>query len=427
MLLPICKAHGGSAHRGRRTRSGGAPSYHPSESRPPRAWCALLELDAGGLGALGRAGGRRADLAAEIAHFTTLDRCVAERAPRLDPLLGDTLEAIGYGTFVRDACRVIEATKAVNPERCGAIEASVVANACRATVAEESPGTPDACPWDNPRRPARGRNPCASRSRRAEHASVRGGAQYPEERTTCQATADAHSGALSGTLGAGAGRALPLHAERGPLAIGSRDARAGSAPARPWPSRAARCTSSREREHAGHRRRSRPGARPRGDARRAARRGALRPWTATTSSGVDFVAPSPNGRASLALGFACDAPAVKRGPGRPRGPPQRRRRRDGGDAAAARTIERAELLVPGGPAVGAPIARSTLEAGSSPSRSIPHGGARSSFIVDGELGAVRTRPIAFMPSRGKRSCATSSAGDRAGRPVRDPATPCRIP
>src|ERR1019366_5592349 len=37
------------------------------------------------------------DLKAEIARFTTLDACVNERA-RVDPIVGDALEAIGYDT-----------------------------------------------------------------------------------------------------------------------------------------------------------------------------------------------------------------------------------------------------------------------------------------------------------------------------------------
>jgi hypothetical protein len=86
------------------------------------------------------------DLKAEIARFTTIDACVAERA-RVDPIVGDALEAIGYDTFLRDACRVVDAAKANDPARCAAIDASSLEARCRATVAEVS-ASPEACPWD---------------------------------------------------------------------------------------------------------------------------------------------------------------------------------------------------------------------------------------------------------------------------------------
>src|ERR1019366_1781105 len=75
------------------------------------------------------------DLKAEIARFTTLDACVDGLA-RVDPIAGDALEAIGYDTFLRDACRVLDATKANDPGRCPAIEASSLEARCRTTVAE---------------------------------------------------------------------------------------------------------------------------------------------------------------------------------------------------------------------------------------------------------------------------------------------------
>ncbi|HEX3772045.1 MAG TPA: hypothetical protein VHV30_14315, partial [Polyangiaceae bacterium] len=94
------------------------------------------------------------DLKAEIAHFTSVDACVVERA-RVDPLVGDALEAIGYDTFLRDACRVVDAAKANDPGRCAGIEASSLEARCRATVAQTG-GRPDACPWESPSRPDRG-------------------------------------------------------------------------------------------------------------------------------------------------------------------------------------------------------------------------------------------------------------------------------
>src|SRR6185312_15827417 len=97
------------------------------------------------------------DLRADIERFTPLDRCVAERAP-VDPLVGDALESIGYATFLRDACRVVEAAKTAEPARCDAIDASSLRDKCRATEAGVA-AVPDACPWENAARPGRGRDP----------------------------------------------------------------------------------------------------------------------------------------------------------------------------------------------------------------------------------------------------------------------------
>lgn len=96
------------------------------------------------------------DLQAEIQGFTTLDACVEQRA-HIDPLLGDALEAIGYDTFVRDACRVLDAAKAKDARRCDAIDASSLRRQCAGTVAAVV-GNADACPWSIPSRPEDGRD-----------------------------------------------------------------------------------------------------------------------------------------------------------------------------------------------------------------------------------------------------------------------------
>src|SRR5580658_9409690 len=85
------------------------------------------------------------DLASEVEGFTTVDACV-DRHARVDPLVGDALEAIGYDTLFRDACRILEAAKAKDSKRCLAIETSPLRERCLATVAELA-GEPDACPW----------------------------------------------------------------------------------------------------------------------------------------------------------------------------------------------------------------------------------------------------------------------------------------
>src|SRR5580698_4023520 len=97
------------------------------------------------------------DLKAEIEHFTTVDACIDQRS-HLDPVLGDAIEAIGYDTFLRDACRVIDAAKANDEARCGDIDSSPLAAHCRATVAEVA-ASPEKCPWEIADRPARGRVP----------------------------------------------------------------------------------------------------------------------------------------------------------------------------------------------------------------------------------------------------------------------------
>jgi hypothetical protein len=97
------------------------------------------------------------DLRAEMEAFTTVDACVQQRG-RMDPMLGDALEAIGYDTFFADACRVIDAAKAGDPKRCLGIATSALRMHCRATVAELR-ANPKLCPWTQPDRPAAGRDP----------------------------------------------------------------------------------------------------------------------------------------------------------------------------------------------------------------------------------------------------------------------------
>jgi hypothetical protein len=97
------------------------------------------------------------DLATEIHDFTTLDACVDRRAS-LDPLVGDALEAIGYDTLLRDACRMLDAAKARDARRCDPIAISPMRDRCKALVAETA-GTPDGCPWLVDSRQALGREP----------------------------------------------------------------------------------------------------------------------------------------------------------------------------------------------------------------------------------------------------------------------------
>ena len=123
------------------------------------------------------------DLAADIAAFTTLEACVEHAS--VEPFLGDALQAIGYDSFVRDACRIIDAAKARDLTRCDAIDASMLRERCVATVAEVA-GDPDACPWLFPGQRERGRDPsCIALSMRDPRMCA--GAENESSRATCQA------------------------------------------------------------------------------------------------------------------------------------------------------------------------------------------------------------------------------------------------
>jgi hypothetical protein len=138
--------------------SGRAPPPSPSAvpTGPIVRVAQLLHVDAADLEPSVDPPAPPGDLKAEIDQFTTVDACVQQRA-RVDPLLGDALEAIGYDTFLRDACRVLDAVKARDDKRCEAIDASLLRERCAVTFAEIM-GDADACPWQISTRPDRGRD-----------------------------------------------------------------------------------------------------------------------------------------------------------------------------------------------------------------------------------------------------------------------------
>ncbi len=88
------------------------------------------------------------DLKADVESFSTLEACVASKS-HLDPLLADTVDAIGYETFVFDGCRTIAAVKARDPKLCASIESSLVKQRCERNVAIAA-HKPDLCPLDIP-------------------------------------------------------------------------------------------------------------------------------------------------------------------------------------------------------------------------------------------------------------------------------------
>ena len=74
------------------------------------------------------------DLKTEMLRFRSLDACVKEHAGT-DPLVGDSLYAIGYDTVIRDSCRILEALSAKDERRCDPIASSTLRAHCQNTVA----------------------------------------------------------------------------------------------------------------------------------------------------------------------------------------------------------------------------------------------------------------------------------------------------
>lgn len=135
---------------------GGSGRSQPAPPAPIESVARALDVDAAALASPVDPPAAAGDLEAEIDAFSTVDACVAQHA-HLDALLGDALEAIGYDTFVRDACRVLDAAKAHDAKRCEGIDASSLRRQCASTVAAIT-GDADACPWVTEAKPALGRD-----------------------------------------------------------------------------------------------------------------------------------------------------------------------------------------------------------------------------------------------------------------------------
>src|SRR5215472_5511045 len=131
------------------------PARQQPEPAPPSSVAEALGVDAGAFIPPVDPSPPAGDLAAELAHFSTLDACVKEHAG-LDPLVGDALRSVGYETFVRDACRLLESTKAKSVAKCAPIDASSLRERCEAYVAMAT-ASPDACPRVSPEEPSAGR------------------------------------------------------------------------------------------------------------------------------------------------------------------------------------------------------------------------------------------------------------------------------
>jgi len=118
----------------------------PSSSAPasPGSVAAMLGLDAGSLVETTDPPPPAGDLKADLDRFVNVETCVKERA-NIDPLVGDALHAIGYDTFLRDACRLLEAAKDRKREACDRIDSSALRIRCQNWVAMIAQ-TQDNCP-----------------------------------------------------------------------------------------------------------------------------------------------------------------------------------------------------------------------------------------------------------------------------------------
>jgi len=150
------------------------------------------------------------DLAADLASFTTVEACMKQRTASLDPLVGDAVDAIGYDTFLRDACRVLEAAKSKDAKKCELIDASALRTRCRAVTAMVA-GDADGCPLRAPSKPELGRDAtCVAAALRSP--AMCAGAQA-RDRASCEALVSHDEKKCSG---------IPLDDLRAPCA---RDAR----------------------------------------------------------------------------------------------------------------------------------------------------------------------------------------------------------
>lgn len=156
----------------------------PVPSAQPAASAALPAID-GGL-ELADPPPPAGDLKEELERFVNVEQCVTERA-KIDPLLGDALRGIGYDTFVRDACRMLEAAKDRKRETCEKIDSSALRSRCQSWVAIMAQQA-DQCPLVYEAVPARGRqSSCVAIAARDPRMCV--GEARAAPRATCEALA----------------------------------------------------------------------------------------------------------------------------------------------------------------------------------------------------------------------------------------------
>ena len=155
----------------------------PTPAGSPSSTLIALGLDASGVGVLVDPPRPAGDFKADVTAFTTMEDCMRDRS-KVDPVLGDALENIGYDTFVRDACRVLEASKTKDPRKCSLIDASTLKARCNAVVAIVMQ-KPDACPRVSAGT-TRGRDPlCIAQASRSP---ILCAAVEHHDRPTCEAS-----------------------------------------------------------------------------------------------------------------------------------------------------------------------------------------------------------------------------------------------
>jgi hypothetical protein len=275
------------------------------------------------------------DLRAELDAFTTIDACVDARA-QLDPLVGEAIDAIGYDTFLRDACRILDAAKAREPKRCASIDASSLRERCQATVAELI-GDADLCPWAEPARPRLGRDPaCVAIALR--DARLCAGVTHSSAQTTCEAIVT-HDAARCGKLLAHLEAARCERTAdrwRGAVPLSSSEDRPSS-----QTRGSLRVETVDARSPLGIDVELGPDVRH-GVVVAEKRNGAHFVVGPLSESGLDFIAPSPHVRATLAFEVLVST--------------------QGSSGSVRRAqVQRAELVVPGHAAAATPVAHSTLK------------------------------------------------------------------
>jgi hypothetical protein len=162
-----------------RTREGTATA-----SAPPEVERELEQLEAeAGIESATDPQPPSGDLKTEIESFTTLDACVRNHAER-DALIGDAIDALGYDTLTRDACRILQALKVKDPAPCKRILASALRARCESSVATIA-GDPSLCPVLGEVGKLGARDPvCVARASRDERLCV---AAPTDDRASCRA------------------------------------------------------------------------------------------------------------------------------------------------------------------------------------------------------------------------------------------------
>lgn len=181
------------------------PAVDTSRELEPAKVARELGGDAGAFTDDGDPPAPSGNLKVDLDRFVDVDRCVAERAASLDPLVFDAMSGLGYDTFVRDACRLLGAAKDREAAGCEKVDASALRSKCLSWVAMLAE-SPERCPLAFRDEPSRGRavtcvavaakDPrlCAGETRAADRATCEGlttrlpsrcDRLLPRERATC--------------------------------------------------------------------------------------------------------------------------------------------------------------------------------------------------------------------------------------------------